>query len=104
MALTKTAFAAAILAAGFVGAQMPAAHADGFDRHVPQPLIGYCPGGGSGGLGNQFCDGVDFPDGTFIHTSHGFLPFVGWTSTVYCASSHDFMPAQAGPGGCAGLL
>lgn len=80
------------------------AHADGFDRHVPQPLIGYCPGGGSGGLGNQFCDGIDFPDGTFIHTSHGFLPFVGWTSTVYCASTHDFMPAQAGPGGCAGLL
>lgn len=75
-----------------------------WDKHVPQPDIGYCPGGGSGGFGNQWCDGVDFPDGTFIHTSHGFIPFQGWTTTVYCASSHDIIPERAGLNGCGGLL
>lgn len=104
MAMTRTAFAAAILAAGLVGVQVPAAHAyPGLDPHVPQPGAGYCPGGGDGGF-QGFCDGVDFPDGTFVHTSRGFIPFKGWTNTMYCASTHDFIPEHAAPGGCAGLL
>ncbi|MDD4868261.1 MAG: hypothetical protein PHQ28_14445 [Mycobacterium sp.] len=38
------------------------------DPHMPDPLRGYCPGGGAGNvLMGGWCDGEHYPDGSYWH-------------------------------------
>jgi hypothetical protein len=45
----------------------PLAHADPPDPHIPNPLTGYCPGGGAGNVFEGYCDGEHYPDGSYWH-------------------------------------
>lgn len=92
----------AIIAAG-VGCAGPAIADPGFgfgggiDPHIPQPLMGYCPGGGAGGDA-MWCDGQPYPDGT---KWHGF--YYGGTRSMTCVIDDGGpMPPPAPPGGCGG--
>ncbi len=59
---------AAIAAIAAAIAFAPLAHADPTpDPHIPNPLTGYCPGGGMGNLFEGYCDGVKYPDGSYWH-------------------------------------
>jgi hypothetical protein len=43
----------------------PSAYADTLDPRIPNPLTGWCPGGGAAGLaGIGFCDAARYPDGS----------------------------------------
>jgi hypothetical protein len=43
----------------------PSAHADTLDPRIPNPMTGWCPGGGAAGLaGIGFCDAARYPDGS----------------------------------------
>ena len=55
------------------------------DPRFPNPMIGWCPGGGAGGLtGYGFCDGVRYPDGSYWHIIRGDVPFVGSQMRMDC--------------------
>ena len=74
------------------------------DPHVPQPGIGYCPGGGSGGFGGLgFCDGRPYPDNTKWHQVRGFVPFAGYHWQLQCViNTGELLQPIAPPGGCGG--
>jgi hypothetical protein len=54
------------------------------DPHIPNPMIGWYPGGAGGIFGYGFCDGVPYPDGSYWHIIRGNVPFAGprcvWTA------------------------
>lgn len=55
--------------------QVPAPLSPYNDPYHPSYNTMWCPGGGLGGEGNSsWCDGVDYPDGTFWHQS-GYLMY-----------------------------
>ena len=95
--LAAAAIAGAVLAAG------APAHADPGDPHVPNPWVGWCPGGGWGGFyGWGYCDGRPYPDGTKWHQLRAMVPFVGPTWQLSCVlDTPDAIPPAA-PGGCGG--
>lgn len=101
LVLAILAFCVAFAVSAILATSAKAAPTFNIDPHLPNPALGYCPGGGSGGFGAGYCDGVEYGDGTFWHSSRGFIPFVGYSNTLYCASSHDIIPVQA-PNGCRG--
>jgi hypothetical protein len=53
----------------------PVAHA-GPDPHMPDPLNGYCPGGGAGNVFEGYCDGAHYPDGSRVVMSRATAPIV----------------------------
>jgi hypothetical protein len=63
------------------------------DPHYPNPFIGFCPGGGVGGLG--WCDGVRYPDGSFWHSTRWL-----WASYTCVVDNGTPLPAPAPPDGC----
>jgi hypothetical protein len=70
----------AIGAGGLIAAAAlaPSAHTDTLDPHISNPTIGWCPGGGAGGLaGIGFCDGARYTDGSYWHVLRGAVPFAG---------------------------
>ncbi|MEX3644496.1 hypothetical protein [Mycolicibacterium porcinum] len=81
-------------------------HADptfNVDPHIPNPTVGWCPGGGDGGLGMGYCDGKPYADNTKWHFARGFIPFKGWTSKMDCViNTGELLQPLAGPGGCGG--
>ncbi len=88
-------------------ARAPFAHADStMDPHIPNPLIGWCPGGGSGGIsGYGFCDGVRYPDGSYWHVVRGNVPFAGPQMRMDCVIDNGSpVPPLAPPGGCGGAV
>lgn len=100
----KSVLAAAATIAAFVGATIvaPTASAD-FDPHYPIPAIDYCPGGQGGlfifNIGDSFCEGASFDDGTRWHfersTVHTGMNCIFWTGNP--------LPPLAAPGGCGGV-
>ncbi|MDV7195892.1 hypothetical protein [Mycolicibacterium fortuitum] len=75
------------------------------DSHVPNPALGWCPGGGDGGLGAGFCDGKPYADNTKWHFVRGFIPFKGWTTSMQCViNTGELLQPPAGPGGCGGAV
>lgn len=77
----------------------------GVDSHVPNPALGWCPGGGDGGPGVGFCDGKPYADNTKWHFARGFIPFKGWTTTMQCViNTGELLQPEAGPGGCGGAV
>lgn len=92
------------------------AHADPApDPHIPNPLVGYCPGGGAGNVFEGYCDGVKYPDGSYWHRiNYGTLAFPftmpGQTEPMQlglsCVVDPDNgpIPQPAPPGGCGGAV
>lgn len=93
----------------------PEASADPADPHQPNWSIGWCPGGGSismnanalpniGGMYGH-CDGVPYPDGSYLHQvpqNNGLSGF-GVTVQTFCrVNPGSFWSPPAGPGGCDG--
>lgn len=73
------------------------------DPHIPVPVAGYCPGGGTGGgFGVGYCDGRPYPDGSYWHQLRYWAPFVGTSWNLSCVIPADPMPALAAPGQCGG--
>jgi hypothetical protein len=73
----------------------------GQDPHMPNSMMGYCPGGGYGGMGTGWCDGVKYPDGSYWHQVRIPAPFVGSTLTLDCViDDGSAIPPQAPPTGC----
>lgn len=62
------------------------------DPHYPNPYIGFCPGGGAGGVG--YCDGIRYPDGTYWH----FVSFI-W-SRYECVRDNGTAIPEPAPAGC----
>jgi hypothetical protein len=56
----------------------------GQDAHMPNSMMGYCPGGGFGGVGTGYCDGTKYPDGSYWHQVRIPAPFVGNTLNLDC--------------------
>lgn len=104
--------AGAVLAAvAVLGA--PLAHAD--DPHMPNPLNGYCPGGGVGNVFEGYCDGEHYADGSYWHKiNYGAMTFPwmmpGSTQPTQiglsCVVDPDGapVPQPAPPGGCGGAV
>lgn len=94
----------------------PLAHADPApDPHMPNPLTGYCPGGGMGNLFEGYCDGVKYPDGSYWHRiqyGDATLPWFNQTGGqptqlgLSCVVDPDNspIPQPAPPGGCGGAV
>lgn len=94
----------------------PLAHADPApDPHMPNPLTGYCPGGGLGNLFEGYCDGVKYPDGSYWHRiqyGDATLPWFNQTGGqptqlgLSCVVDPDNspIPQPAPPGGCGGAV
>lgn len=75
------------------------------DSHTPNPAMGWCPGGGDGGGGAGFCDGMPYADNTKWHLWRAFIPFKGWTTKMECViNTGELMQPLAGPGGCGGAV
>ncbi len=77
------------------------------DPRFPNPMIGWCPGGGAGGLtGYGFCDGVRYPDGSYWHIIRGDVPFVGSQMRMDCVVMvpDNPIPQLAPRGGCGGAV
>ena len=75
------------------------------DPRIPNPAMGWCPGGGDGGYGAGFCDGKPYADNTKWHFARGFIPFKGWTSKMDCVvNTGELLQPLAGPGGCGGAV
>ncbi len=110
----RTVVFAAALAASAVPGVGAVAHA-GPDPHMPDPLNGYCPGGGAGNVFEGYCDGLHYPDGSYWHklnygaTSFPFL-MPGQTQPMQlglsCVVDPDGgpVPQPAPPGGCGGAV
>lgn len=82
------------------------------DPHIPNPQIGYCPGGGhSGYLG--YCDGIKYPDGSYWHyiqyevvgdpASHDEPEGLS-IPEMRCVVENGLVPDPAPPGGCGGAV
>ncbi len=103
----RSTLAAPAAAAALLSANAPA-HADNppMDPRVPNPMIGWCPGGGSGGLtGYGFCDGVRYPDGSYWHVIRGEVPFAGSQMRMDCVIDDGSpIPPLARHGGCGGAV
>jgi hypothetical protein len=101
--------AGAILAGVFfAGAALaPSLYADStLDPHIPNPMIGWCPGGGAGGMfGYGFCDGTRYADGSYWHVIRGNVPFAGPQMRMDCViDSGSPVPPLGPPGGCGGAV
>ena len=73
------------------------------DPHIPEPGMGWCRGGGDGGGGIGFCDGVPYGDGSKWHVARGFIPFKGYTWKLSCVvDDGTIFPPEAMPGQCGG--
>ena len=73
----------------------------GQEPHMPNSMMGYCPGGGFGGIGTGWCDGVKYPDGSYWHQVRLPAPFVGSTLNLECVIDDGSpVPPQAPPTGC----
>lgn len=99
----------ALLAAGALWAAAPAG-ADP-DPHIPNPVMGYCPGGGSGTLYMGYCDGAKYPDGSYWHHVNYGMPWMGQqpgspdSPLTWCVvDDGSLIPPQAPPGGCGGAV
>ncbi len=83
----------------------PYATADppGSDPHLPNLQFGYCPGGQGGFSSYQWCDGQQYPDGSFWHQ---FLDAtIGQHFTLNCVVNNGSpLPPPAPPGGCGGAV
>jgi hypothetical protein len=114
----KPAIQTFVFAAALAASAMPGlgavAHADP-DPHMPDPLNGYCPGGGAGNVFEGYCDGVKYPDGSYWHKlSYGATSFPwlmpGQTKPTQlglsCVVDPDGgpIPQPAPPGGCGGAV
>jgi hypothetical protein len=107
----RTGTAAAFMAVGAVVGGLithpPTAGADpttfAVDSHMPNPAVGWCPGGGDGGGGAGVCDGQPYADNTKWHFWRAFIPFKGWTTKLDCVfNTGELLQPLAGPGGCGG--
>ena len=91
--------------AAYVG---PAANADppGQDPHMPNVTIGYCPGGTGGFLATKWCDGQQYPDGSYWHqlimTGSSFAGPIFRLDCVVFNPDVNPIPQPAPPGGCNG--
>ncbi|MFY2860195.1 hypothetical protein ACOJVU_10470 [Mycobacterium sp. THU-M104] len=87
------------------------------DPHMPDPLRGYCPGGGVGNvLMGGYCDGEHYPDGSYWHKLMAggaySLPIMlpGQSEPadlgMSCVVDPDNgpVPQPAPPGGCGGAV
>lgn len=100
-ALSVTVFT--VTGIGYTAARAGADPTFAVDSHTPNPALGWCPGGGDGGLGAGFCDGKPYADNTKWHFVRGFIPFKGWTTTMQCVvNTGELLQPLAGPGGCGG--
>lgn len=77
------------------------AHADSpHDRYHPNYDENWCPGGGTGAAGARgYCDGVDYPDGSFWHAA-GFTGAEHFEETTRCKLHSGLILQDAPPGGC----
>jgi hypothetical protein len=88
---------------GYTAARAGADPTFAVDSHTPNPALGWCPGGGDGGLGAGFCDGKPYADNTKWHFVRGFIQFKGWTTSMQCVvNTGELIQPPAGPGGCGG--
>lgn len=79
----------------------PAPLAPWDDPHHPNVSQGFCPGGGAQLLnGKGWCDGVDYPDGSFWHQVP--LPYFGVFRVTTGCYFHGGLMLQPAPGGCGG--
>lgn len=87
-----------------VSANAEPAPPPGQDPHMPNSAMGYCPGGGFGGItGWGYCDGIRYPDGSYWHQVRVPAPFVGTTLTLSCVIDDGSpVPPLAAPGSCGG--
>lgn len=103
--LTVAVLWAVAMLAAFWALSDPRANASPFnDPHIPSYNTGWCPGGGVGTEGRLgWCDGVEYPDGTFWH-QNGYNGFYGFIVNTACSMHTDnplvFVHAPAG--GCDG--
>jgi hypothetical protein len=98
----------AIGAGGLIAAAAlaPSGHADTLDPHIPNPMTGWCPGGGAGGLaGMGFCDGARYPNGSYWHVLRPAVPFAGSQMRMDgVVDEGSIIPPLAPPGGCGGAV
>lgn len=85
----------------------PTALADpGSDPHTPNLTTGYCPGGRGGILAVAWCNGVEYPDGSYWHN----VAMTGGTFAtprfeMNCVINDAFPSGTpAPPGGCNGAV
>lgn len=70
------------------------------DPYHPNYDGNWCPGGGTGAAGARgYCDGVDYPDGSFWHAA-GFTGPEHFEETVRCKLHSGLILQDAPPGGC----
>lgn len=89
-----------------VSANAEPAPPPGQDPHMPNSAMGYCPGGGFGGItGWGYCDGIRYPDGSYWHQVRVPAPFVGTTLTLSCVIDDGSpVPPLAAPSSCGGRM
>ncbi len=87
----------------------------GPDPHMPDPLNGYCPGGGAGNVFEGYCDGIKYPDGSYWHRLNYGATSFPWLMPgdtkptqlgLSCVIDPDGgpIPQPAPPGGCGGAV
>jgi hypothetical protein len=80
------------------------------DPHMPNMQSGYCPGGGMGSqISLAYCDGVQYPDGSFWHSIQYGAPMIGHpygllSPGLQCVVGGGPVPPPAPPGGCGGAV
>lgn len=93
--------AALLFGGGAIATADPEPPPPGQDTHMPNSMMGYCPGGGFGGIGTGWCDGVKYPDGSYWHQVRIPAPFVGSTLNLDCVVDDGSpIPPSAPPNGC----
>jgi hypothetical protein len=100
--IRKLAGALVVLAVSAIVSSIPSEAAPWDDPHHPNPGNSFCPGGGVIlDTGKGWCDGVDYPDGSFWHSVP--MPYFGiYRVATGCYLHGGLFMQQAPPGGCGG--
>lgn len=98
----------AVIAVLSMGLAVPAVADPYHDPYHPDYVRGWCPGGGTNqGVGVSYsnltgwCNGVQYPDGTFWHQT-AYTAFGRFRIDTACKTRNGILLSDAPSGGCGG--